>query len=104
MATQAAEIYEAQINSCISRKVPPLGSLENPPGSEEFGSAWDAREVEASLQRTSAMEEDQVQHLRVPAQGEADVLKAWNLGALRRCRGYAGALLGSSTPRWWARR
>ena len=37
MATQAAEIYEAQINSCTARKVPPLGSLENPPGKKSLG-------------------------------------------------------------------
>ena len=55
MATQAAEIYESQVNSCIKRKVPPLATLENPPGSEESGSAWDVPEVSACLQRTKAV-------------------------------------------------
>ena len=55
MATQASEIYEAQVNSCIKRKVPPLATLENPPGSEESGSAWDVPEVSACLQRTKAI-------------------------------------------------
>ena len=52
MATQAAEIYEAEINSCIARRVSPLGLLENPPGSEESGSAWNVPQVDACPQRT----------------------------------------------------
>lgn len=54
MATQAAQIYEAQINSCKARKVPPQATLENPPGNEESGSAWDVPGVAACLQRTDA--------------------------------------------------
>ena len=54
MATQAAQIYEAQINSCKACKVPPQATLANPPGNEESGSAWDVPEVAACLQRTDA--------------------------------------------------
>ena len=40
MATQAAWIMEEQVNTCKRRKVPPAATLENPPGDQKCGSAW----------------------------------------------------------------
>ena len=48
----AAWLYGDQVNACLHRKVPPLSTLENPPGNEVSGSAWDLPEVEAKLQAT----------------------------------------------------
>eukprot|EP00435_Cladocopium_sp_Y103_P024398 s1943_g6.t1 len=53
MAIQAAQIYEMQVKSCVARKVPPLATLENPPGSAVSGGMWDLPEVDQCLQRTS---------------------------------------------------
>ncbi len=55
MACQSAKIYEAQVISCRKRKVPPLSSLENPPGDEVSGSAWDLPEVASALERTGGI-------------------------------------------------
>ena len=52
MACQSGKIYETQIAACKRRKVPPLGSMENPPGDEVSGSAWDLPELQGALQRT----------------------------------------------------
>ena len=52
MAVQSAEVYEKQVKACEARKVPPLATLENPPGSEESGSAWDLPELQQKLEIT----------------------------------------------------
>ena len=52
MAVQSAEVYEKQVKACEARKVPPLATLENPPGSEEPGSAWDLPELQQKLEVT----------------------------------------------------
>ena len=58
MACQSAKMYEAQVNSCRKRKVPPLSSMENPPGDEVSGSAWDLPEVSEALRRTGGERAD----------------------------------------------
>ena len=52
MACQSARVYEAQVNSAKRRQVPPVATLENPPGDVTSGSAWDLGEVEGALLRT----------------------------------------------------
>eukprot|EP00435_Cladocopium_sp_Y103_P052211 s157_g16.t1 len=74
MATQSAEIYQEQVRSCEARKVPPAATLENPPGNEVSGSAWDVPEVDRCLNKTSGkkvpyntcayMVKDKVRHLK----------------------------------------
>ena len=58
MATQSAKVYEAQVNSARKRHTPPLATLENPPGDNVSGSAWDLGEVESALSRTEGKRVD----------------------------------------------
>ena len=55
MATQAGDIYQEQVRACEARKVPPLATLENPPGSEESGGAWDLPELQKALEETKGV-------------------------------------------------
>ena len=52
MATLSPKCYEAQVTSSKMRQVPPLSTLENPPGDNVSGAAWDLGEVENSLKKT----------------------------------------------------
>ena len=52
MATQSARVYEAQVTSAKRRQVPPASTMENPPGDQVSGSAWDLGEIEGALRRT----------------------------------------------------
>ena len=54
MATQAAWIMEEQVNSCKRRKVPPAATLENPPGDQRCGSAWQLPEIRIVMDSTKA--------------------------------------------------
>ena len=53
MASQSGWIYERQVLSQRRRKVPEIGTMENPPGSKESGSAWDLPELKQALKSTS---------------------------------------------------
>ena len=55
MATQAGDIYQEQVKACEARKVSPLATLENPPGSEESGGAWDLPELQKALEETNGV-------------------------------------------------
>ena len=52
MACQSAELYKAQVRSCEARKIPSASTLENPPGDNVSGGAWDLPELEAAIQDT----------------------------------------------------
>ena len=52
MAVQAGDIYQELVKACEARRVPPLATLENPPGSEESGGAWDLPELQKALEET----------------------------------------------------
>ena len=52
MATQSAWLHEKQVNSCKRREIPEVSTLENPPGAENTGSAWDLPEVKDALTAT----------------------------------------------------
>ena len=54
MATQAAWIMEEQVNTCKRRKVPPAATLENPPGDQKCGSAWQLPEIRIVMDNTRA--------------------------------------------------
>jgi site-specific DNA-cytosine methylase len=52
MATRSAWLHEKQVASCRRREVPEVSTLENPPGSEDSGSAWDLPEIKDVLVKT----------------------------------------------------
>ena len=54
MAVRSAWLHEKQVASCRLRAVPEVSTLENPPGSENSGSAWDLPEIEAVIADTAS--------------------------------------------------
>ena len=54
MAAQAAWLMEEQIQSCKRRRVPPVATLENPPGDKKCGSAWQLPEVKVVMDKVGA--------------------------------------------------
>ena len=56
MACQTTWLYERQVKSCKKRGIPEVSTLENPPGSEQSGSAWSLGEVKSALTHTHASE------------------------------------------------
>eukprot|EP00435_Cladocopium_sp_Y103_P065495 s591_g27.t1 len=53
MATQAVQIYEMEVKSCVARRVTPLATFENPPGNDSSSGVWGLPEVARCLQNTS---------------------------------------------------
>ena len=49
MATSTTSVVEAHCVACRKRGVPEAGTLENPPGDQQSGSAWDLGEVKKAL-------------------------------------------------------
>lgn len=49
MATGTTQVIENQCIGCRRRAVPELGTLENPPGDERSGSAWDLGEIKEAF-------------------------------------------------------
>ena len=54
MAAQAAWIMEEQVENAKLRRVPPAATLENPPGDEKCGSAWQLPEIRIVMKNTNA--------------------------------------------------
>ena len=54
MATRSAWLHQKQIETCKRRAVPEVSTLENPPGAENTGSAWDVPEVKAVISETKS--------------------------------------------------
>lgn len=54
MATRSAWLHQKQIETCKRRAVPEVSTLENPPGAENTGSAWDVPEVKAAISETKS--------------------------------------------------
>ena len=52
MATRSAWLHKKQVESCKRRQIPEVSTLENPPGAENTGSAWDLPEVKEVLKAT----------------------------------------------------
>eukprot|EP00435_Cladocopium_sp_Y103_P034006 s3229_g8.t1 len=53
MATQAVQIYEMQVKSCVARRVTPLATFENPPDNDSSKGVWGLPEVLRCLQSTA---------------------------------------------------
>eukprot|EP00435_Cladocopium_sp_Y103_P057754 s1878_g20.t1 len=53
MATQAVQIYEMQVKSCVARRVTPLATFENLPESDNSKGVWGLPEVLRCLQNTA---------------------------------------------------
>lgn len=51
MATRSAWLHKRQVESCKRRQIPEVSTLENPPGAENTGSAWDLPESARSSRR-----------------------------------------------------
>ena len=49
MATSTTNVVESHCVACRKRGVPESGTLENPPGDQQSGSAWDLGEVKKAL-------------------------------------------------------
>ena len=49
-------VVDKQLESAKSRKVPGIGTLENPPGTEEKGSAWALPEIKSFMKKWSGVE------------------------------------------------
>lgn len=54
MATRSAWLHEKQVKTCRRRAVPEVSTLENPPGAENTGSAWDLPEIKDGLGNTQS--------------------------------------------------
>ena len=54
MAVQTTHLVQKQIGSCRARAVPPLGTIENPPGDDRAGSAWAVPETRGYLTEVDA--------------------------------------------------
>ena len=54
MAVRSAWLHEEQVTSCRQRAVPEISTLENPPGSENSGSASDLPEIQAVIADTAS--------------------------------------------------
>ena len=55
MATQASCLMEAQVVCDRERRVPTAPTLENPPGDDKCGPAWEVPEIKESLARVDAL-------------------------------------------------
>ena len=53
MATQSGNLYQEQVRNCAQRRVPAASTLENPPGDQTSGSAWDLPEIKKCLKETN---------------------------------------------------
>ena len=56
MAVQSGWIHEEQVKVARRRLVPPVSTLENPPGDDRAGSAWMLPEMQEALRCTKAYE------------------------------------------------
>lgn len=54
MATRSAWLHEKQVKTFRRRAVPEVSTLENPPGAEHTGSAWDLPEIKTALSNTNS--------------------------------------------------
>ena len=54
MATRSAWLHQKQIETCKRRAVPEVSTVENPPGAENTGSAWNVPEVKAVISETKS--------------------------------------------------
>ena len=52
MATRSGWLHEKQVKNFQKREVPEVSTMENPPGAENTGSAWDLPEIKSSLEKT----------------------------------------------------
>ena len=105
MATQSAT--KPRVKSCEARKVPPFSTMENPPGNEVSGGAWDVPEVDNCFQarRSPTTIAPSSARRRWDSWSEGSGLAAWSAcRASRRFKKCACARLGLSTHPWWARR
>eukprot|EP00435_Cladocopium_sp_Y103_P072900 s399_g41.t1 len=50
MATSASHLMKKQCHSCKARGIPEMATLENPPGDERAGSAWELPEIKRDLE------------------------------------------------------
>eukprot|EP00438_Fugacium_kawagutii_P013595 Skav223056 [mRNA] locus=scaffold1069:377188:381031:+ [translate_table: standard] len=55
LATRSGWMLEAQIESAEERMIPAVGTLENPPGDEHCGPAWQLPELMDSLEKTRSV-------------------------------------------------
>eukprot|EP00435_Cladocopium_sp_Y103_P022173 s2755_g5.t1 len=53
MAVRSAWLHQHQVESFKRRSVPEISTLENPPGHEQSGSAWDLPELQAVVQAST---------------------------------------------------
>ena len=56
MASRSAWIHKKQIASSRKRGIPEVSTMENPPGSENSGSAWDLPEMQQVVNETKSSE------------------------------------------------
>eukprot|EP00434_Breviolum_minutum_P040624 symbB.v1.2.036105.t1/scaffold5010.1/size60825/7 len=91
MATQAAWIMEEQVNSCKRRKVPPAATLENPPGDQRCGSAWQLPEIRIVMDSTKA---SVAQYNTCAFQSKSKVLYG-SSGSLELARWVVGTVMAS---------
>ena len=56
LAGRSVVVVDKQLESAKSRKVPGIGTLENPPGTEEKGSAWALPEIKSLMKKWSGTE------------------------------------------------
>ena len=54
MAVNTTNLVRTQVDTCKARGVPPLGTLENPPGDSTAGSAWALPDVSKELEVMAA--------------------------------------------------
>lgn len=54
MATRSAWLHEKQVKCCRLRAIPEVSTLENPPGAENTGSAWDLPEIRNVIKDTAS--------------------------------------------------
>lgn len=56
LAAKSVDVHRSQVNSARERGVPEVSSLENPPGTDEHGSAWAVPEIKATIEETKSTE------------------------------------------------
>ena len=56
LAGRSVVAVDKQLESAKVRRVPGVGTLENPPGTEEKGSAWALPEIKAFMKKWSGVE------------------------------------------------
>ena len=101
MATRSAGLHEKQVASCRRREVPEVSTLENPPGSEDSGSAWDLPEINKGRPGEDKIIHGGVQHLRLSDEAQEALVQAGKMVRKIRkldltCKGLQLSALGTT--------